>query len=148
VQVASYIQEMSNLIYYRVIFKLAMQLVQISIEAEYKDHIDFHWTLDVKRCMKVLDGFLLSVKDPQTGLTESNMINRTRFVVIDGKVKFNTADAHMNIRPCTNYTVEIMPRVANRTLFDMKGSVNATTAGTWKCLDFFKYEILKALILV
>ena len=118
-----------------------MQLVQISIEAEYNDRIHFRWTLGDKRCMKMLDGFLLSVKDP-TGLTESIMINRTCFAVIDDMVGFNTAEAHMNIRPCTNYTVEVMPRVANRTLFDMKGSVIARAAGTWEFCDFFKYEIL------
>ena len=109
-----------------------MQPVQISIDEESSDRINFRWELGDRRCMKMLDGFLLSVKDNHTGLTESNMISRTCFDVIDDVVKFNTTDAHMNIRPCTDYLVEVMPRVANRTFFDMKGSVKTRTAGTWE----------------
>jgi hypothetical protein len=97
------------------------------------ESIQFTWAIDFARCMAYVQGFILKVMDITESKTQSLNVKKDCFNISSDTVTFDTSHSCSNVTidPCTDYFIEITPRLFDRN-YSLAGNNASTTTSPGK----------------
>ena len=105
----------------------------VETEEFNNESIQFTWAIDIARCMAYVQGFILTVVDMTESKTQFLDVKENCFNISSDKVTFDTSHSCSNVTidPCTDYLIEISPKMFDRN-YSLTGNNASTTTSPGK----------------